>query len=77
MHELLFADDSALVAANIEDIQQVVDHVFVADMFGFRFNISKTEWLYQPLPQHYNSEPDPVNVYMKGTAFTYLRSTVT
>lgn len=51
IRELLYADDSALVASNAVDIQQIVDRFsFAADMFGLKINIFKTELLYQPPP---------------------------
>ena len=49
IRELLYADDSALVANNAIDMQQIVDRFSsAAVMFGLKINISKTELLYQP-----------------------------
>ena len=51
IRELLYADDSALVAKNVVDMQQIVDRFSsAADMFGLKINISKTELFYQPPP---------------------------
>ena len=57
IRELLYADDSTLVASNAVDIQQIVDRFsFAADMFGLKINISKTELLYQPPPTPLNCQ---------------------
>ena len=49
MRELLFADDSALVAHSAEDMQKIVDAFSNASKkFGLQINIKKTEVLYQP-----------------------------
>ena len=49
VRELLFADDSALVATDAEDMQEIVDRFSsAATLFGLRINVSKTELLYQP-----------------------------
>ncbi len=49
MRELLFADDSALVAHSAEETQQIVDAFSDASKkFGRKINIKKTEVLYQP-----------------------------
>ena len=49
MRELLFADDSALVAHSAEEIQKIVDAFSDASKkFGLKINIKKTEVLYQP-----------------------------
>ena len=51
IRELLYADDSALVANNAVDIQQIVDRFSsAAALFGLMINISKTELLFQPPP---------------------------
>ena len=48
MRELLFADDSALVAHSAEVIQKIVDAFSDASKkFGLKINITKTEVLYQ------------------------------
>ena len=81
IRELLYADDSALVANNTVDIQQIVDRFSsAAVLFGLKIKISKTELLYQPPPMSIepprtitvNEEP------LKTTeSFNYLGSTVT
>ena len=81
IRELLYADDSALVANNAVDMQQIVDHFSsAADMFGLKINISKTELLYQPPPMSIEL-PETITVHdepLKTTeSFTYLGSTVT
>ena len=44
MKELLFADDSALVAHSAEDMQNIVDAFSNAsNKFGLKINIKKTE----------------------------------
>ncbi|KAK2171023.1 hypothetical protein NP493_1110g00025 [Ridgeia piscesae] len=49
MRELLFADDSALVAHSAEEMQKIVDAFSDAlKKFGLKINIKKTEMLYQP-----------------------------
>ena len=49
MRELLFADDSALVAHSVEEMQKIVDALSDASRkFGLKINIKKTEVLYQP-----------------------------
>ena len=48
MRELLFADDSALVAHSAEEMQKIVDAFSDASKkFGLKINIKKTEVLYQ------------------------------
>ena len=81
IRELLYADDSAPVASNAVDIQQIVDRFsFAADMFGVKINISKTELLYQPPPTS-TELPETITVHdepLKTTeSFTYLGSAVT
>ena len=47
--ELLFADDSALVAHFAEEMQNIVEAFSDAsNKFGVKINIKKTEMLYQP-----------------------------
>ena len=49
MRELLFADDSALVAHSAEEMQNIVDAFSNASTkFGLKINIKKTEVLYYP-----------------------------
>ena len=48
MRELLFADDSALVAHSAEEMQKIVNAFSDASKkFGLKINIKKTEVLYQ------------------------------
>ena len=48
MRELLFADDSALIAHSAEEMQKIVDAFSNASkMFGLNINIKKTEVLCQ------------------------------
>ena len=48
MRELLFADDSALVAHSAEEMQKLVDALSDASKkFGLKIIIKKTEVLYQ------------------------------
>ena len=52
MRELLFADDSALVAHSAEEMQKIVDAFSDASKkFGLKINTKKTEVLYQPTLQ--------------------------
>ena len=49
MRELLFADDSALVAHSAEEMQQIMDAFSDAlNKFGLKITIKKPEVLYQP-----------------------------
>ena len=49
MRELLFTDDSALVAHSAEEMQKIVDGFSDASKkFGLKINTKKTEVLYQP-----------------------------
>ena len=48
MRELLFANDSALVAHSAEEMQKIVDAFSDASKkFGLKINIKKAEVLYQ------------------------------
>ena len=50
MRELLFADDSALVAHSAEEMQKIVDAFSDASTkFGMKINYKKTEVLYATL----------------------------
>ena len=47
--ELLFADDSALIAHSAEEIQRIVDaFANASSKFGLKINIKKTEVMFQP-----------------------------
>ena len=49
MRELLFADDSVLVAHSAEEMQKIVNaSADASKKFGLKINIKKTEVLYQP-----------------------------
>ena len=82
VRDLLFADDSALVAHDSDDIQTLVDRFAdAARMFSLKINIKKTECLYQP-PKFLSDVSLPSNVYINGEpleqckTFKYLGSTV-
>jgi hypothetical protein len=79
VRELLFADDSALVAHTPEQMQRIVDAFSAASKkFGLQINIKKTEVLFQPGPTHQEEE----NILVDGIAlnqvddFTYLGSNI-
>lgn len=79
VRELLFADDSALVAHTPEQMQHVIDAFSSASKkFGLQINIRKTEVLFQPGTDHQEEE----EILVDGTAlkqvddFTYLGSTI-
>ena len=47
----MFADDTAFVAHNHDDAQEIVSRFArSAQAFGLKINIKKTEMLYQPAP---------------------------
>lgn len=78
--DLLFADDCALVAHNLEDIQSIMDcFAHAAQRFGLTVSLKKTEILFQPRPGT-PYIPPVVRVY--GTPlrsvdrFVYLGSTL-
>ena len=82
IRDLLFADDCALVAHTLGDMQHIIDSFSnAAKAFGLTISIKKTELLYQSSPNN----PDIINpiATVDGTAlktveqFTYLGSTVT
>jgi len=51
VREMLFADDSAVVAPSAEDIQKLIDSFAkAAAQFNLKINIKMTECLYQPAP---------------------------
>ena len=78
MRELLFADDSALVAHSAEEMQKIVDAFSDASKkFGLKINIKKTEVLYQPNSTRTREEDIMVdgNKLNSVLAFTYLGST--
>ena len=82
VREMLFADDSALVAHTAEDMQMLVDcFARAASHFSLKINIKKTECLYQPV-KLIRPPPVPVDIMInnqalvKCTDFGYLGSTV-
>lgn len=78
--ELLYADDSALVAHSPEVLQRMLNKfASAASDLGLTINVKKTEVMYQPTPfTPYN----PPNIVLNGNRisdvphFTYLGSTV-
>jgi len=78
MRELLFADDSALVAHSAEEMQTIVDAFSnVSKTFGLKINIKKTEVLYQPNSTRTREEDIMVdrNKLNFVLEFTYIGST--
>ena len=62
MRELLFADDSALVAHSDEEMQKIVDAFSDASKkFGLKINTKKTEVPYQPNSTRTREEDVTVN----------------
>ena len=79
MRELLFADDSALIAHSAEEMQKIVDALSEASKkFGLKINIKKTEVLYQPNSTRTREEDIMVdgNKLNSVLEFTYLESTI-
>ena len=79
MRELLFADDSALVAHSAEEMQKIVDAFSDASKkFGLKINIKKTEVLYQPNSTKTREEDIMFdgNKLNSVLEFTYLGSTI-
>ena len=79
MRELLFADDSALVAHSAEETQKTADAFSNASKkFGLKINIKKTEVLYQPSSTRTREEDIIVdgNKLNSVLEFTYLGSTI-
>ena len=77
--ELLFADDSALVAHSAEEMQKIVDAFSDASKkFGLKINIKKTEVLYQSNSTRTREEDIMVdgNKLNSVLEFTYLGSTI-
>jgi hypothetical protein len=79
IRDLLFADDSALLAHSPEEIQRIIDAFSEASKkFGLKINIKKTEVLYQPD----RARTKEVDIKVDGVKlnsvpeFTYLGSTV-
>ena len=79
VRELLYADDSALVAHSAEEIQRIVDAFSDASKkFSLKINIKKTEVLYQPNSTRTREEDIMVdgNKLNSVPEFTYLGSTI-
>ena len=79
MRELLFADDSELVAHSAEEIQTIVDAFSDASKkFSLRINIKKTEVLYQINSTRTREEGIMVdgNKLNSVLEFTYIGSTI-
>ena len=79
MTELLFADDSALVAHSAEEMHKIVDALSDASKkFGLKINTKKTEVLYQPNSTRTREEDIMVdgNKLNSVLEFTYLRNTI-
>ena len=74
MRELLFADDSALVAHSAEEMQKNRGCFSNASKkFGLMINIKKTKVLYQPNSTRTTRGDNKLNSVQE---FTYLRSTI-
>ena len=79
MRELLFADDSALVAHSAEEMQKIVDaHSDASKKFGLKINIKETEVLYQSNSIRTREEDIMVdgNKLNSVLEMTYLGSTI-
>lgn len=81
IRELMFADDTALVAHTLGDIQEISTLFAKATKdFGLKINMRKTEVLYQPSPST-SSTHGIVNIegsdLTSCKSFTYLGSTIT
>ena len=81
IRELLFADDTALVAHNLSHIQQALDSFAgAAKKIGLQINTDKTEVMYQPAPR--NLAPLAPQITVNGDVlkvvpyFKYLGSTL-
>ena len=82
VREMLFADDSAIVAHFAEVIQSLLDKFSkAAKQFSLKINIKKTECLHQPSPRDANP-PAAAEIKIDGkplvscSNFNYLGSTV-
>ena len=76
VQEFMFADDTAFVAHNHDDSQEIVSRFArSAQVFGLKINIKKTEMLYQPDPGS-NDEGQSIFINNKQLAsahkFKYL-----
>ena len=58
IRDLFYADDCAMVAHTLEDIQQITNaFARAAERFGLTISIKKTEVMYQPAPRQPHSDP--------------------
>ena len=76
----MFADDTAFVAHNHDDAQEIVSRFARSPQaFGLKINVKKTEMLYQKAPR---SNDEDQSIYINneqlasGHKFKYLGSTV-
>ena len=82
VREMLFADDSALVAHSASEMQLLVDRFArAAAQFRLKINIKKTECMYQPIKLlHPQPEPEVIMInqepLVQASDFTYLGSIV-
>ena len=82
VREMLYADDSALVAHSVEDMQSLAEKFArAASQFSLQINIKKTECLYQPPKfQLSTSLSEVISIgtepLVKCKTFKYLGSTV-
>ena len=82
VREMLFADDSALVAHSAIEMQLLIDSFAkAAAQFSLKINIKKAECMYQPIKLlHPSLEPEIIRINLEPLAyvtdFTYLGSTV-
>jgi len=79
MRQLLFADDSALVAHSAEEMQQIVDAFSDASKkFGLKINIKKTDMLYQSNSTRTREEDIMVDRNKLNTIleYTYIGSSI-
>ena len=79
VRELLFADDSALIAHSAEEIQRIVDaFANASSKFGLKINTKKTEVMFQPnsimtMEEDINVDETTLNPVKE---FTYLGSII-
>ena len=63
VQDLLYADDTALVAQCLEDLQAMLDRFLTAsEAFGLTINIGKTRGLYQPAPGTSYEDPEDLGI---------------
>lgn len=81
IHDLLFADDAALLAHTERALQRITScFAEAAQLFGLEVSLKKTEVLHQPAPREESQAP---HIFIGDTElkvtpqFTYLGSTIT